>query len=151
MTFFKLSTVLKISTGDEYWYIVQPSVTRRSRKDYPGVIPRDLDEASSPCPTTRGVLLIKYKERILDGYVLLDVMPGVNCDITATRETFLRINTEPCSLLLPIQAVSLLGCCDNVNILRGFVLHVILQTCDSLACSHTTPKDTSVVHTLNGV
>ena len=119
--------VLVEAVRHEQRNIVDPCVPGRSRQQDPPVGLCDLDETLHPGTRTNYPLLVKYEERVLDIVVVCDVVPGVDGENASDSGSSLSADSVLSRVAIPLQAVTLLGSCDHINIPVLLLLHVVGQ------------------------
>ena len=113
----ELTFVLVEPISDEHGHVVAPRVSRGRGQQYPSVALGDLEECLGPRTIADDALLVKYKERVLDIGVLLDVVPRIHGDGDATHERVLSGGqSEFDEFVTPFTGITFTGRGDDIEI-----------------------------------
>lgn len=113
----ELPFVLVEPIGDEHGHVVAPRVSRSRGQQYPSIMLGDLQERLGPRTIADDTLLVKYKERVLDIGVLLDVVPRIHGHGDATHERVLAGGqSEFDEFVAPFTGITFAGRGDDIEI-----------------------------------
>lgn len=85
-------------------------------------------------------MFVKYKERVFNFAVLVDVVPGVNGQNSCYCLLWCSADGEVGKLPEPVGGVPLLGCGDDVNVSWSFLCDVVSSGREALADSDVSEK-----------
>lgn len=158
----ELPFVLVEPIGDEHRHVIAPRVSRSRGQQYPSVALGDLEERLGPRTIADDALFVKYKERVLDIGVLLDVVPRIHGDGDATHERVLACSqSEFDEFVTPFTGITFAGRGDDIEIrtavdrtigvavrvraelMSAFLAQKIYKGGDGLAGSNTSTQNLS--------
>ena len=129
MLIHKVSLVAIEPVGDEDWNIILPGVAGCGGQQNPVVGLDDFKECLSPGSIPDNPLLVKYKEGVLDVYILGDIVPGVDDHfvfvVVGLRG---RGEQERSQVSLPFAGIPLASRGDDVEIPGVLHRNIIVRT-----------------------